>query len=288
MRFHYDLCQAEPIIRDYVVAGSSDIENGAVVALEGAITTDDNRFGLQNVNGATLDNVVGVSNEMYDVSASYSGLDQPDGPLGTGTVAQTEPSTGVSNYMKVIINPMAVWLAEYSQNAADDTTNTSASADGKDITATFTTGREGDWIYVTDTGSSTGGAGNIAKIGVSNSTTSVTMCTSYDDNLNAVTTSDTFVVITNPYTALAAGGSLDLSAVSGQAGTMLKGVAATGAGAAIVLQSYISDKSTPMEPLKVERHSGRVMDAASTHIYSDIQLSDHLLLGATVSNRIIT
>jgi len=281
MKFHWDLTQAEPIIKDYVVVGSSDIEEGAVVSMEGAITTDDNRFGLQNTNAAELSNVVGVTNEKYDYSAHYSGLS------GT-TNAATEPTTGVSNYIKVIINPMAVWLAEYSQHADDDTVNTSASSDGKDITATFTTDREGDWVYVTDTGSTTDGAGNLAQIGLSNSTTSVTMCTSYDDNLNGVSTSDTFIVISNPYTALAAGGSLDLTAASGQAGTMLKGAAETGAGAIVVIQNYITDKATPLEPLRVERHSGRVFDAATAHLYADIQLSDHLLLGAGVSDRIIT
>ena len=278
MKFHYDLTQAEPVIRDYAVGGTSDILEGAVVALEGAITTDDNRFALQNANAAEMSNVVGVTNEFYDYSAHLS---------NTGSNAATEPSTGVTNYAKVIINPMAIWLAEYSQEAANDTVNTSASSDGKDITATFTTDREGDWIYVTDVGSTTSGAGNLSQIGLSNSTTSVTMCTGYDDGLNAVSTSDTFIVVTNPYTALTAGGSLDLSAATNDAGAALKGAAATGNGAVVVLQNFVQDKSTPMEPLKVERHSGRVMDAATCKLSADIQFSDHLLLGATVSTRII-
>jgi len=285
VKFHYDLSNAEPIIRDEVVSGTSDILRGAVVSREGAITSTGNRFGLQNTNPATLDNVVGVAAEFYDYSVHFSGVDNPsENGLGTGTNAATAAATGVSNYVKMIINPLAVWLAEYSQHADDDTVNTAADTTGKVTTATFTTDREGDWIYVTDVGSTTGGAGNLSQIGASTSTTSVTACTSYDDNMAGTNTSDTFIVISNAYTCLAAGGSLDLSAASGNVGTHLKGVAATGTGAILVLQNFISDGANPPAPLKVERHSGNTFAAATTKLYADIQLMDHLLLGGTVSN----
>lgn len=273
MKYHYDLARAEPIIRDYVVGGTSNILKGAVVGREGAITTDDNRFGLQNADGDVLDCVVGVTNELYTYASHYSGL------VGT-TVAATEPSTGVSNYIKVIINPMAVWLAEYSQHADDDTVNTAADAAGNDVTATFTTDREGDWIYVTDVGSSTGGAGNLFQIGLSNSTTSVTACSSYAANLKGTNTSDTFIVLEKEFCGDAAGGSIDLSEATTEAGTKIWGTPATGAGAAIVLANYIQDRNTPMEPLKVERNSGQNYDAATAHVFGDLYLMEHILLGS--------
>lgn len=279
MKFHYDLTQAEPIIRDCPVAGTSDILRGAVVSLEGAITTAEYRWALTNTNAAELSNVVGVAQELYDYSAHIS---------NSGANAATSALTGVCNYIKVCINPMAVWLAEYSQHADNDTVNNAASTGGKVITATFTTDREGDWVYVTGVGSTAGGAGNLFMIGISNTTASVTAATSYDDNMKTTNTADTFVVVYNPYSAIAAGGSMDLSAATTDAGVALKGAAATGAGAIVAIQSYVTDKSTPMEVLRVERNSGRNYDYATCKVYSDVHLSDHLLLGAGVSDRIIS
>jgi hypothetical protein len=43
-----------------------------------------------------------------------------------------------------------------------------------------------------------------------------------------------------------------------------------------------------MEVLRVEKHSGNRYDAASTKIYADIHFADSLLLGATLSTRVIT
>jgi len=270
MKFHYDLACAEPILHDYVIGDGADIKLGAAVAKEGAITTALDQFGIGLANPATLENMIGISAEFYDYSANGSG------PNSQGDNGATSPATGLSNYMKVIINPMAVYLCEYSQAAADDTVNTAASTGGKVTTATFTTDREGDWIYVSNVGSTAGGAGNLSKIGASTSTTSVTACTSYDDDMATTNTADTFVVVTNPYSALAAGGSLDLRTD----GTQIKGAAAAGTGAITVLESYVLDKSTPMEPLKVERNSGKTYDAATCRLFSSISFPDHLCLGA--------
>lgn len=275
MHFSYDLTQAEPIVRDVVVGGTSDILYGAVVARDGAITTALNRFCVQNATATVIDDVVGVANEFYDYSVHLS---------STGANAATAAATGVSNYIKIIINPMAIWMAEYSQHADDDTVNTSADSTGKVITATFTTDREGDWCYITDVGSTTGGAGNLFMIGASTSTTSVTACTTYDDWLKGSNTSDTFIVISRPFQPLVAGGSLDLSAAADPwTGTSIKGVPASGTGAILVLENYIQDKATPIEPLRVERHSGHNFHAGTVRLFADIQLMDHLMLGGGVA-----
>jgi len=272
MNYHYDWSGSEPIQRDFVVGDAADIKLGAAVAKEGAITTALDQFAIGLANPATLENIVGVSNEFYDYSAHKSG------PERQGANSATVVATGVSNYMKVIINPFAVYTAEVSQAAADDTVNTAASTGGKVTTATFTTDREGDWIYVTDVGSSAGGAGNLYKIGASTSTTSVTACTSYDDNMATTNTSDTFIVVTNSWSALAAGGSLDLRTD----GTQTKGVAVTGSGAIAVIDAYVQDASTPPEPLKVERNSGKTYDANTCKLLQDIFFTEHIVCGSAV------
>ena len=275
MIFHYDLSQAEPIIRDLPVYGTSDILLGAVVSREGAITTAENNMGFQNASATAIDDVVGVAAELYDYSAHIS---------NTGANAATAAATGITNYIKVIINPLAIWLAEWSQAAANDTVNTAADSTGKTVTGTFTSPGddvEGDWVYISNLGSTTGGAGNLFQIGAA-STTVWTATTSFDDNLKANNTSDTYIKILHPYFATVAGGSMSLSAASGEVGTHLLGndIVGDDTGPIMSLQTYITDKAHSLEPLRVEQHSGKNFDAATCHIYSDVMLLDHLLLNA--------
>jgi len=272
MKFHYDLTQAEPIIRDEVVVGTSDIQLGAVVAREGAITSAENRMGLQNATASDLIGVVGVANEFYDYSAHIS---------TSGSNAATAAATGVSNYIKVIINPMAVWLAEWSQHADNDDVNTSGDATGKVITDTVITDMEGDWAYITNVASSTGGAGNLFMIGASGTTATITACTSYDDHLKGNATNDTYIHIIGAWNAGdVAAETINLSAATGEVGTKIFSLISNpSTGAATILANYITDKGTPLEPLKVERHSGRNFDAASCKLYADIHFPEHILLG---------
>ena len=271
MRFSYDLAQAEPIIRDYPVYDSSAtaLLLGMAMSLEGAITTAANRMFLQKSNPAVMDNFVGVLNE--------TGLD----------ASSSAAATGVTIYGKIIINPLAVYRCEYSQHADDDGDNGTADSTGKTVTITTTTDREGDWVYITGT-ATTGGAGNLAQIGASTGTTAVVAVTSYDDNLKGNLTTDKVIFITSPFSALVAGGGLDLSAVTARYGTMIKGAATVGTGQIVVLQNYIETSSTGPAPLNVQVHSGNNYPYATTKLYADIHFSDHLLLGAGLANRVIT
>lgn len=270
MRFHYDLSQAEPIIRDEAVVGTSDIQLGAVVGREGAITTAENRMGLQASTASDLIGVVGVANEFYDYSAHIS---------NTGSNAATAAATGVTNYIKVIINPLAVWMAEWSQNADNDSVNTTASTTGKVITDTVVTDMEGDWVYITNTASSVGGYGNLFQIGASTSTTSITATTSFDDNLKANAASDTYIHIIAPWNGGdTAAETINLSAATGEVGTKIFSlIEDPSTGAATILANYIESSTTGVEPLRVENHGGRNYPGAK--FYADIHFSEHVLLG---------
>ena len=90
-------------------------------------------------------------------------------------------------------------------------------------------------------------------------------------------TTDTYIVITNPWSALLAGGGLDLITDC----TKISGDELVGTGQIVVVESYVADKSTPMEPLKVERNSGKTYDAATCRLYSDIHFSKALIGGST-------
>ncbi len=284
MKFHYDLCQSEPIIRDIPVCASADILKGAVVGRDGAITTELLNFGVSNVDPATVDDVVGIANEFYDFDKHIN---------SAGAIGTTAAGTGVTNYIKVIINPMAVYLAEWSQHASDDcTANGAADTTGVTVTGTYTTPGddvEATWVYVTDVGSTTGGAGNLFQIG-SASTTVWTAVTApgpsgWASTLKGNNTSDTYIHIINPYKSYVAGGSINLS--TGTVGDKLAGndEVATDTGAVVVLENYVTDGSTPMEPLRAERHSGRNYEASTCKIYADVQLMDHILLGGAIATQ---
>jgi hypothetical protein len=280
MIWHYDLSNAEPIIRDLPVCGTTDILEGAVVGRVGAVTTAENRYAFQNAVYTTLADVVGVSAEFYDYSAHISNY--------INSNAATAASTGVTNYIKVIINPLAVWLAEYSQHTSDDTTtNGTADTTGKTWTGTMTApgdDAEGNWLYVTFNGGTTGGAGNLFQIGLS-STTVYTAATHFDNHLKGNLTTDTCIILHNPYMAQVVGGSINVSNTAGRIGTMIHGspLAGTDTGAAITLQLYVTDKGTALQPLRVEQHSGKNYDYATCRLFGDLFFMDHLCLGGGVA-----
>lgn len=265
-KFHYDVTGAEPILRDieYINGGSAlskgTVMSAATVATEGCV--------MEAADADVLDNIIGVTVE--DIAAANNSV----------------VATGVSYYVKTIINPFVVWLCQYSTAAADDIAITAADATGKSVTITQVTNHMRCWAYITSTGGTTGGFGNLFKVGAVTTTTVLTAATSYDDNLSANIIGDTVIVLHAPYGADVAGGSVDLAAnridVSGHDGS-------ASAGAAIVLENYIASSSRPMEPLRVAKHSGYNYAAENPKFYADVMFSEHLLgHGGTVCNRIIT
>jgi hypothetical protein len=139
---------------------------------------------------------------------------------------------------------------------------------------------EGDWAYITSEALTTGGAGNLFQIGASGTTATITAATNHDDNLKANAANDTYIHIIAAWNAGdTAGEVIDLSAATGDVGTKIfSKISSPATGAAIILGNYITDKNTPFEPLRVERHSGRNYDYATTHLYADVFFYRHILL----------
>ena len=265
MKFHYDVSAAEPIVRDtrvYDAAGG--IATGTAMA-HGAVATAENCGAAIIADPIVCSNIIGVMNETLTAAEALS------------VVAE-----GVDKYGKIIINPLAVWLAEYSQLAADDTPTSTTTA--KTLTGTCVTDHERGWAYVTNVGSTVGGYGNLFQIGASTSTTAIVAATSYDDNMTATVNGDTFIVLPAPYSADVAGGGIDLAAASKN----LSGYAGTGSGAILVIENYIASKNRPMEPLVCAKHSGYNYKNEAPKFYGDIMFPEHLLLGGHVCDRVIT
>jgi hypothetical protein len=270
LKWHYDMCGAEPIIRDIRVYNSGALSRGTAMA-SGAVATAENTGAAIIADADVLSNIIGVLQE--DLTAAQ---------------ALSVVATGVDKYAKLIINPFAVWLAEYSQHADDDTVNTSASTTGKVITGTMVTDHERGWAYITDAGSSTAGFGNLFQIGAANSTTDITAATDYDDNMLGSSTADTFIVLIPPFSADVAGGSVNLSAATGYASRAIEPYnASAAAGAAIVLENYIESPQRSLTPLVCSEHSGKNYKAEDPTFYGDLMFSEHVLGANGVSTRVI-
>jgi len=271
MRWHYDINGAEPIIRDIRVYNSGALLKGTVMCA-GPVSTGNNDGCMIVADSNVLSNIIGVLQE--DLSAANC----------LGVIA-----TGVDFYGKCIINPGAIWLGKYSEHADDDNENTVASATGVLLTATMVTNHYRSWAYITDTGSSTGGFGNLFQVGAISGTASITAATSFAANMAASTTSDTFIVMPAPYGADTAGYGFDLSEATGQISMQLQGYSGTGTGAMMLIENYITSSLRPLEPLVTAQHSGNNYKGEDPKFYGDVWFPEHLhATGGTACDRVIT
>jgi hypothetical protein len=258
-RWHYDVTAAEPIIRDIRVYNSGALLKGTIMA-SGPVATAENTGAVIVADSDVLSNIVGMLNEDMTAAECLSVV-----------------ATGVDKYAKIIINPFAVYLGKYSFHADDDEVTTTTTP--KVLTQTMVTDHERGWAYITSSGSTAGGFGNLFQIGASGTTATTTAATSYDDYLTDTLASvDTFIVMPAPYGADVAGYGIDLSEATGQVSMQIAGYETTaGAGAAIILENYITSASRPMEPLVCARHSGYNYKAENPKFYGDVMFPEHVL-----------
>lgn len=270
MVYSYDLTHAEPILRDIRVYNASAAMYIGQPVCSGPVATAENTGCGIAVTANVLSNIIGVLNE------------------DMATTDLSVVATGVDKYAKVIINPLAVYKAEYSMLAADDNAITTADSTGKTTTVTDThlDDAERCWVYITNVGSSTDGYGNLFQVGAA-STTVLTAATSYDDNLSANAVGDTFIIIHagNGQSAVV-GGDVDLATdtrnISGHDGT-------ASAGAAQVIENFIGSAYRPIEPLRCATHSGYNYKDEVPKFYADLIFTEHVYLaGAVVNDRVIT
>ncbi len=267
MKFHYDVTGAEPILRDIRVYDATLALLKGTVMAAGPVATTENCGAMIKADSNVLSNIIGLLNE--DVTAAN---------------ALSVVATGVDFYAKAIINPFAVYLAKYSFHADDDEVTTTTTQ--KILTQTMITDHERGWAYVTNAGSSVGGFGNLFQIGASGTTATITAATDYDDNMTAtLANTDTFITMPAPYTADVAGGGVDLSEATGQISMQLAGYETTaGAGAAVILENYITSTTRPLEPLVSARHSGYNYANENPKFYGDVWFPEHMLATGGVAN----
>ena len=252
MRFHGDLTQASPVIRD-ILGSDSGVIAGQAVTHEAGAATGEAAGGFIDASTAAVD-FLGVTMEAVSGTADLS--------------------AGTETYAKVIVNPCAYYLAQW--DTTNGGTNTVANSTGEVITDTgIDAYQEGGWAYVygptTDTG-----YGNLIKIGAQTSTTALTNVTgaAYDDELKANTTSSTYIIIRKCFQGDPTLGGIDLDSTFAKLDGSIDST-----GDMIVLENYISHKRFPMEPLRVAKHGGKNVPGAV--FYSDLYFMDAFLRGSS-------
>ncbi len=237
MRWVYDLTGADPIVRDMAIYGAGiDIVEGAAV-MRGA--TGETDHGLLVVAAGATADVAGVLNELQDYSVTG------DAALATGT-----------NWVrrKVIINPFAVYRAQY--DTADDADVASTST----VTVTITSLEDdidGGWLLGDDGAAAygTGATGSVLQFIVTSASGSCTTKSS-----SGWTSANDAIKILPVMHQL-----IKVNTAADKLGTD----AAAGSGRAAVLENYIEATGVPLQPLDPTKHSGLTL--FNPKVYSDIR-----------------
>lgn len=254
MQYVYDLSRAEPIIRDMLVYDAANLDLGELLQLDGDL---DYNYCITAYNGtaaSTAVDAVGVLNEeTYQVT-------KHDGTAGV------TPDTTLANgaqYGKVIINPGAVYRAEYALGTLAATSSTVTVTQAGMIASAGVQGGfcyaagnvDGQLRYVTATGAGT-----------------ATIKTAFSDDLASGDFAD-FIMNEGSQ-------SFNLTADGKRIDGTGDGMDAAAVATNLRVVGSVMDRDNGIEPLRYAVHQG--VDGLSTvkggngpKFYSDLALRDH-------------
>ena len=228
MKFRYDLGGGQSTVRSVMVhtGGTNALKVGAAVKVGGA----------------------------YAVVAAASSLADVKGVLQAGDPATPDSSlsTPIDLRAKVLINPLAVFLAEYDQTS----TLTATSSSGATVTIANLVAVAGDWVYVVS-GTGIGQLIYVATGGTGSFTASVAPSPALDGT-------STVIHVLGQDTE-----GIGLTAD----GTKLATTAAAPTGAGRVVGNFISAPSLSEIELDPVLHGG--ITVPNAHLLSEIIFTDH-------------
>jgi hypothetical protein len=267
-KYHYDLTGAEPIVRDMAVYDAATLVKGEFVILD---STAASNCRLITADGGLTD-AAGIMNETITTTSKAD-------PGDAITTAATTTEDAISSiaatlaqghrYGKVIINPFAIFLTEYSQAAADDVALTQAWSTTTLTLTSLEDNLDGGWIMGASASTTSGFAGQLRYIDTSASGS----CTVTVAPTTAGTTNDTIIKILPVHSI----------AIALNAGaTDLLSAAAAGSDTGTIVENYISSPDRPLQPMKVgnltrSSTTDTALDlGSSAKAYADILLHDHI------------
>ncbi len=275
-KFHYDLTGAEPIVRDIAVYAAANVRQGEFMIKDATDPADNHRA----IGGAaSLVDVIGIMNESISTTAvadygDFITTAATSTTAGISSIAAggaTVSYSGGNRYGKVIINPLAVYLTEYSQAAADDVALTQAWSTTTLTLTNLEDNWDGGWVLAADASTTAKFKGQLRH---------VTAAAAGNCTLNAAptvagaATVDTIVKILPVNKIL-----LDLDST----GRYIQSHAAVDTLTAMIVENYITAVDRPLEPLKPGAHAyDKAASAIALNLgsgaqaYADVLCYDHL------------
>lgn len=267
MKWSYDLCGAEMIIKDVPVHDASEIANGELLHL-GLESAGFYTAGTGDGFASACTSTVGATIGINTLGISLEDKDTDDVP---SVAASHQLTTGAYCYVKAIVNPSAVYKAQVT--TADSLAITASATAGSltqlVITALATTGMfDGQWIYFS--ASAGPNYGQLRKITSSASAGTVTLDSAV---LNTITAADEVILISeqgrhpNGFSADAV--SVGQCSTDAETATNFR-----------VVDNYI-DRGNGIELLRSAAHAGGKVNLDSrtakvTKFYQDIVSKDHI------------
>ena len=254
MRWAYDITGTEPIIRDLPVYDGSALVNGELLMLG---TTDPDSNADQGISLITA-YVSNSANEAADAvgiltEGTYASSNAPDAIYGTDSAG--------ADYGKVIINPFAVYRAEYLQGTSNDVAIASVATTTLTVSS-LEDAIDGGWVFFPLNAT---GVKNSLRFIVASASGSCTMDSAL---VGTASTADTIIKILPQHHQLVA---LD----TGATGLCSVGAAAGSTTKIIILENYIESFAHAMQPLRRVTHAG-LNNLSNAKFYADILCTDHL------------
>ena len=260
MKWAYDLCGAEPIIKDEPVYDSATIAYGELVMLGATAFSAGADAGValisavpDTVGGTQAVNAVGIALETKTTA------DSPSVATAWNTTAAT-----VGCYAKVIVNPFAVYRSEVGTDGFSIAS--SASTDEFAVTGVGQNSLNGQWCFF-----SASDGPNFGELRRIVSSAAGSTC-NLDNAVSAtITTADEVVVVAqkNQYANI-----LGATAVS----TSQTTVGGNTADNLRVIESYVSTlggSHGPLEILEARHNNVKLTNASKVRFYNDLVMKDH-------------
>lgn len=237
MKFVYDLQGNSEIVRDLPVFGNGAAINVGAVVMRGATPGTNTPFAI--LGAPTYPDVLGV-------------MEEPHAAVSAGTDSSVD---GVYlTRRKIIINPLAVFRAEYDQS----TLLTVASTSGTTVTITsLEDDIDGGWLYAV----SGTGLGQLQFIATSASGSCTTKtATGWDSTTRVIKIHPIFHQL------------VDLTTT----GDKVKSAAGAGTGSLSVVDVLIEADSIPIQVLNPTVHSGLTgLNSLNVKFYADVVFRNH-------------
>jgi len=253
MKWSYDLAGAEPIIRDVPVyaAAAGTLNNGTLLMLGDGDGDSADDKGIAFITAYT--------SSVAEAVNALGTLNEKTYETGGTAPSRTPVDTSGVYYGKAVINPFAVYRAQYYDGTSDDVAVTTGAATTTVTATNLEDDYDAGWLFFP---LASGGAQGKLRAIATSTTSSCTV-----DSAITTTTSDTFIKI-HPVNRRFT----DLSSD----GKGLTSAAVIGTGVSLhVMENYINSDVHVIQPLRWATHAG-LNATSNAKFFADLAMLDHV------------